>query len=414
MPLDGLHVQPPEQVRVAAQPPSAYLPATHVSHVVLLASPFVLVPAAQSLQTTAPMPPYFPGAQSVQTPAPAPAYLPATHAVHAQLSPMLFVLVPAAQSVHTDAPVTAANFPGAHPLQRAACPVAENFPGTQTHASACALAVGDVLFGGHRMHDAEPDVFLYVPVAHAPHAAVEPPRPVYPAVQTQDATVCAPPEEEVSVGHAEQFAAPASAYVPAEQLLQGALPLTALYVPATQDVHTPPSRPVYATLHVQSVTAAFWPRVCAFAGHCQHAVAPEKFVYFPLVQASHVVARAALENLPTAQGSHALLTATENLPATQSTHVVAPVSFVYFPGTHSAHVVLPADADIFPDTHGAHGSAGAPVPYVPASQLEHDAAPGPENLPSRHGVHCSFPTVPLYVPAAHAVQQGLLPASPHH
>ena len=411
--LDGVHEQPPEQVRAPVQKPTAYLPATHDSHVVLPVSPFVLLPAAQSLQT--------------------------------------------------DAPAIAANFPGAHPSQLVACPVAENFPGAQTHAPACALAAGDVVFCGHGTQDAEPDVFLYLPVSHGMHspdsvvpkASNAPPRPVYPATQRHDATpatstAAAPIDSVISAGQPEQVAMPCTAHVSAEQLLHGALPATDLYLPARQALHAPPSGPVYAALHVQALIDALCPYAFVFAGHCKHAVAPYTCTYFPSLQFVHAVAAAAencpgaqgvhwsrpaaenfpaahcahvvapvssvyfpgthkthavaaaAENCPGAQDVHWYCPAAENFPAAHSAHVVAPVSFVYFPGTHVAHVALPADAAIFPGTHDAHGSAAALA--LPATQSPHDDAPSAEKRPAGHAVHAWSPAVFLYVPAAHALQ----------
>ena len=60
-------------------------------------------------------------------------------------------------------------------------------------------------------------------------------------------------------------------YVPAGQFVHNALPLLFLYDPRTQDVHPPPSGPVYPTLHLQEVIPPeFDIGELLFVGHAEH------------------------------------------------------------------------------------------------------------------------------------------------
>jgi hypothetical protein len=119
-----------------------------------------------------------------------------------------------------------------------------------------------------------PVVSLYVSAAQLAH--MPPLAPVYPALQAQSLIetladgeiellghaehvpeVFAPtaPEYELA-GHATQvpaeFAAAVNEYVPAEQSTHPVVPLTVLYLPATQAEHVPPFAPVYPELQVQA------------------------------------------------------------------------------------------------------------------------------------------------------------------
>ena len=99
----------------------------------------------------------------------------------------------------------------------------------------------DVLRNGHVLHALTPVALEYVPAGQLTHtlALLAPATPEYaPAAQ---------------VRHTLALVAPVTPeYVPAGQSAQGALPLASLNLPATQAVQaplTPPSGPVYPTLH---------------------------------------------------------------------------------------------------------------------------------------------------------------------
>ena len=100
---------------------------------------------------------------------------------------------------------------------------------------------------------------------------------MYPVVQKQEPTVCAPGKEAVNWGHPEHVVAAVAEYAPTEQLLHIALPDMDLCFPAAHAVHMPPSGPVYPTLQVQPVETLHplhnAPELAAQARHVVAAVA---------------------------------------------------------------------------------------------------------------------------------------------
>jgi hypothetical protein len=96
------------------------------------------------------------------------------------------------------------------------------------------------------MQAAEPVAFFHLPAPQGLHAV--PSAPVYPARQVQLELFAA---ENVLFGHAVQLVATADDDVFTPQAVHVALPVTFLYVPATQAVHTVPSVPVYPARQVQ-------------------------------------------------------------------------------------------------------------------------------------------------------------------
>jgi hypothetical protein len=94
----------------------------------------------------------------------------------------------------------------------------------------------------------------------------------------------------------------------AGQAVHAAVPIDALYLPASHAMHGPPFGPVAPALQVQFVKAALPPGELEFDG-----------------QALHVE----LAEAPTA---------VEYVPAPQSVHSAAPVKALYLPGTHAVHV----------------------------------------------------------------------------
>jgi hypothetical protein len=93
-------------------------------------------------------------------------------------------------------------------------------------------------------------------------------------------------------------------YVPTPQLLQAAVPLASLYVPAEHGEHDPPSGPVYPALQVQSTTASLAPGELELPGQARQLVAAVEAEYFPAphdVQVVDVVAAVETEYVPTPQ-----------------------------------------------------------------------------------------------------------------
>jgi hypothetical protein len=89
---------------------------------------------------------------------------------------------------------------------------------------------------------------LHVPTPQGVHSV--PSAPVYPARQVQIELLTV---DMVLFGHIEQVAAAADEYVFASHGLQSIEPITFLYVPAPQGVHSVPSAPVYPAWQVQFV-----------------------------------------------------------------------------------------------------------------------------------------------------------------
>ena len=88
--------------------------------------------------------------------------------------------------------------------------------------------------------------------------------------------------------HVDAIVAPADVeYVPVKQSVHAALPLIVLYLPATQEVHRPPSGPVKPALQTQALTAALAFGELEPAGHARHAVAFVAFVIVEYVPAAH-------------------------------------------------------------------------------------------------------------------------------
>jgi hypothetical protein len=94
----------------------------------------------------------------------------------------------------------------------------------------------------------------------------------------------------------------------AGQAVHAAVPVDALYLPASHAVHGPPFGPVAPALQVQFVKAALPAGELEFDGQALHV----EFAEAP--------------------------TAVEYVPAPQSVHSAAPVKALYLPGMHAAHV----------------------------------------------------------------------------
>jgi hypothetical protein len=93
--------------------------------------------------------------------------------------------------------------------------------------------------------------------------------------------------------HVELAEAPTAVeYVPVPQSVHRDDPLNALYFPATQPVHVPPSGPVHPVLQVQLVKAALPAGELEFDGQALHvelAEAPTAVEYVPAPQSVQLV-----------------------------------------------------------------------------------------------------------------------------
>lgn len=144
------------------------------------------------------------------------------------------------------------------------------------------------------VHAPVPVPTLYVPAAHVEHM---PSGPVYPALQgtgMQELMDELAMDEVEPSGHATQVAAVVAPvvgeYVPAAQSVHMALPVSILYLPVMQAVHTPPSGPVEPALQVQAVMVVLASGALEPSGHARHAAAD--------------VAAAVGEYVPAEQGVH--------------------------------------------------------------------------------------------------------------
>ena len=104
-------------------------------------------------------------------------------------------------------------------------------------------------------------------------------------------------------------------YFPVPQSEQVAVPVNALYFPATHAAHRPPFGPVDPALQVQLVKAVLPTSELEFDGQTLHV----EFAEAP--------------------------TAVEYVPAPQSVHRAVPVNALYLPATHAIHGPVPAEPE---------------------------------------------------------------------
>ena len=222
------------------------------------------------------------------------------HARHATtpVAPTCSEKLSAAHAVHAAVPASALCFPAAH--QEHGAPLAPVAPARHAHALTFTLASGAPECSGHAeqfvapasanvssaqsphaaesfaptaaeavpaahiVHAAAPTSALCVPAAHSAHGA--PSAPVAPAWHAHTLTSTPPPGAPECSGQCVHAAAPAAAYVSCAQVMHAAFPASALYVPAAQAAHGPPSGPRKPALHVQAAPGC----ECEFAGHARH------------------------------------------------------------------------------------------------------------------------------------------------
>ena len=231
--------------------------------------------------------------------------------------------------------------------------------------------------------------------------------------------------------------------------------MPSLYLPAAHSEHTPPSSPVYPSLHRQLLRRVLPLGDCEFSWHITHVLstgAPTVGEYLPATHSMHVLvveAPVVMEYLPEAQSVHVITTeapvVVRYFPAAQLVHSTEPIASLYFPAAHAAHV--PPSSPVCPvwqrqlfkwilplrdcefGGHEMHVSAveapavveyvlasqsmqkleikaPATVEYLPATQsMQELARKTPVSvryLPAPHLVHSPEPRVSLYLPAAHA------------
>jgi hypothetical protein len=223
------------------------------------------------------------------------------HAVHA-LAPDTSANAPARQLVQTLtllAPVTPEYFPARQLVHTAAllAPVTPEYvPARQLVQTVSVLApvTPEYAPAGQAMHALDPGTVLYWPAAHAGHRP--PSGPAYPALHVQllrnplDAAAFA------FAGHAihtdDALAPTAVEYVATPQSVHTALPVPALYLPATHAAQTPPSAPVLPALQVQAAPDEPPAGEFAPAGHGSHVpalLAPVTPEYVPARQRVHTL-----------------------------------------------------------------------------------------------------------------------------
>jgi len=241
----------------------------------------------------------------------------------------------------------------------------------------------NVLFG-QNVHAALPTPGLYVPAAHGEHTP--PFRPVYPALQVQDARAELMLGELELAGHVTQVAVDVAEYVPTPHGVQAVLPLAILYVPAAHGEHTPPFGPVNPALQVQAAIAELKLGELESPGHVtQAAVAAVIPEYVPAPHGVQAALPLAILYVPTAHGEHTPPSGPVN-PALQvsSTHVppfgpiypvlqVQAVTAELMLGElellgHVWQVALPLAILYVPTPHGEHTPPFGPV--YPAVQLQ--------------------------------------------
>jgi hypothetical protein len=152
-------------------------------------------------------------------------------------------------AVHASLPLYALYFPAKHAQH--VPPSGPQYPALQIQAVTVVCPVAECPeFSLQAVQAAEPLSVLYVPAAHAMH--VPPSGPVDPALHRQLVEFGLPLAELEVEGQLEHGALPVVAlYFPASQSVQTALPTAPLYFPAAHAVHVPPFAPVYPALHVQ-------------------------------------------------------------------------------------------------------------------------------------------------------------------
>ena len=142
-----------------------------------------------------------------------------------------------------------------HVVATLAATVVEYFPRSQSVHIATPVFV-EYFPGAQSVHATLPIAFLNFPVTQRLHGP--PSGPDAPVLQIQPVNAEHVTQEEPEfAGHARQATVAATVVenVLAPQSVHATLPITFLYFPATQAVHTPPSGPVKPALHTQAARA---------------------------------------------------------------------------------------------------------------------------------------------------------------
>lgn len=213
--------------------------------------------------------------------------------------------------------------------------------------------------------------------------------------------------------------------------MHATLPVAILYLPATQAVHTPPSRPVKPTLHVQAARAELVIGELELVGHVTQVVAivaPVAVEYVPAEQSLHNTLPVLVLYLPATQAMHGpdpfgpenptlhVQAASVELPsgelelAGQAPHVaaaVAPVAVEYVSAAQSVHVALPVAFLYLPAMHNTHTPPSGPVYPMSHTQAPLEELPIGEPYVILHAIQAASAlccVTGLYLPAAQSVQ----------
>jgi hypothetical protein len=258
-------------------------------------------------------------------------------------------------------------YPGSHTHSALEPPDCEFAPQLEHAKLDVAPITAEKVFAEQLVHKAVPETVLYLPGTHREHGP--PFAPVAPALQIHDVTTELPATALELSGQlrqtSEEFAPTTPEYVPAPQLVQAAVPFTALYFPVAHNAHVPPFGPVAPTLHTHAPRTALDAGALEYSGQLRHVPAPvaptvPEYVFTP-----------------------------------QSTQLSFPVVFLYLPATHRVHTLpfplAPAlhrhstrgtSASAFA-THDRQTVAPTPAMYVPAAQdVQFVSAIRPLNLPA--------------------------------
>jgi hypothetical protein len=168
-------------------------------------------------------------------------------------------------------------------------PAGPDQPALQVQLVFTVLPIGESEPAGQSSQLPNPVTLLYFPATQAAHGP--PSGPDEPALQVQLVKSVLPAGEFELDGqtlHVELVEAPSAVeYVPAPQAVHIADPVNALYFPATQAAHGPPSGPDEPALQVQLVKAVL-PALEYFpASQSLHAADPVPVLNLPAVQATH-------------------------------------------------------------------------------------------------------------------------------
>ncbi len=140
-------------------------------------------------------------------------------------------------------------------------------------------------------------------------------------------------------------------------------PVGFLYLPATHDVHRPPSAPDQPALHLHAAKAVLCSGELEPAGQLLQSAAAGRLLYFPATHAVHVSPSAPDQPALQVQFAIVMLAIGESEFVGQTKHATSPVAATaveYFPCSHGLHADDPVDVVYFPGAHVAHVPPAGP------------------------------------------------------